>query len=761
MNTKGIIAGCVVLSLLWSVGLAAPPLADKVPADAMLYVGWAGRSLTFDGSMFGQLLAEPGLKQALAAVKQAAQTQLKREPAALDTFESLWSMGGIAWRHPAALALYDVALPAGGRGGQPAPSGALLIDLQKDRAAFDAQLQKLLPVLGTHVKLSDKTVGNLSYKSFPTPVGPCSMGFVGNIFFMAVGEATPGKIAALADGKAKPLSTAPAFTAAMKEVCGEHVQIAYYGDVARALEMVDKLVELAGGPGGKPPVAKIIKALGFEGVTAVAGATTIVDRGMHEKCRIFSPAPHRGLLMLLAGKPLGAKALDGVPADADLVAAINISPADVLAEVKRVAAAIEPRAAKQLEAVLAGAGDTIGLDIEKDLLAHVGDQWTLISAPSLGGTLTGTVLVVELKDAKKFSASLAKVEALVRKMLGGPGGGAGPVGPDRPLRPFWAGGRGPKAVIRAYKSGEIEVHYLQIAPGTPIPVAPAWAVHKGKLYVAAFPQVVIAAAGGTSEKPLAKSAAFVALRKRLSPRASALAYCNTPSLVRRFYGLVLAGGTAATNALGRFGPGIGPEMLPPLPKVEKYIWPDISAVSSDAKGITIESYGSLPSGMLFNITLPPPSPTVPALAASILVPSLQRARTLAKRALSARNLNGIGKGIVMYRVEHNDRFPPNLPNLIEEGTIPALMLYSQSSGRKPRLDSKGKPIGPIDYVYLGAELSPDAPPDLVIAYERPEINRGKGTNVLYVDGHVRWVSMEKFRRDLERTQEYIRKKGGT
>ena len=742
MNTKAIIAGCVVLSLLWSPGLAAPPLADKVPADALLYAGWAGRSLTFDGSMFGQLLAEPGIGQALAAVKQAAQTQLKKgDPDALATFESLWSMGGIAWRHPAALALYDISAPAPGGLPLPTVSGALLIDLQKDRAAFDAQLQKLLPVLGKHVKLSDTTVGKISCKSFPTPAGPCAIGFVGEIFFMAVGEGTPAKIAALADGKAKPLSTAPAFTAAMKEVCGEHVQIAYYVDVARLLAVAKKVLPIPLGPEGENKLDSVVKALGIAGVTTVAGATSIVDRGMHEKCRISTPAPHRGVLMLLAGKPLGAKALEGVPADADMVVVGNLSVADVVAEVKRVAAAIEPRAVKQIEAVLAGAGDTVGLDIEKDILAHLGDQWTLVSAPSLGGTLTGTALTVELKDAKSFSASLAKLEDVLGKMLGG-------------------GGRRPKAVIRAYKSGEIEVHYLVIAPGMPIPVAPAWAVHKGKLYVAAFPQVVIAAAGGTSEKPLAESPAFAALRKRLSPTASAVAYCNSPSLVRRFYGVVLAGGTTVINTLGRHVPGIRPEMLPPLPKVEKYIWPDISAVSSDAKGITIESYGSLPSGILFNISLPKTSPAVPALAVAILVPSLSRARTLAKRALSGGNLNGISKGIAMYQTEHDDRFPPNLAALIEEGSIPAKMLYSPKSGREPRIDSKGKPIGPIDYVYLGVELGSSAPGTLILAYERPEINRGEGTNVLYVAGFVKWVKMREFRRDLQRTQEYIKKQGG-
>jgi len=186
----------------------------------------------------------------------------------------------------------------------------------------------------------------------------------------------------------------------------------------------------------------------------------------------------------------------------------------------------------------------------------------------------------------------------------------------------------------------------------------------------------------------------------------------------------------------------------------------MSAVSSDAKGITIESYGSLPSGMLFNISLPKTSPVVPAMAVGLLMPALHGARGQAKRAVSASNLSAIGKGIAMHQAEY-DRFPPNLAKLVEAGYLPANAFYSPNSGRKPRFDSKGKPLGPIDYVYLGAEFpAGEAPAHLMIVYERPEINRGKGTNALFVDGHVEWISMSQFQRLQEQTQEYIKKKGG-
>lgn len=51
-----------------------------------------------------------------------------------------------------------------------------------------------------------------------------------------------------------------------------------------------------------------------------------------------------------------------------------------------------------------------------------------------------------------------------------------------------------------------------------------------------------------------------------------------------------------------------------------------------------------------------------ALLVSILVPSLSRARELAKRALCGGNLNGLGKGMAMYATENKDK-PPIMPDV--------------------------------------------------------------------------------------------------
>ncbi len=56
-----------------------------------------------------------------------------------------------------------------------------------------------------------------------------------------------------------------------------------------------------------------------------------------------------------------------------------------------------------------------------------------------------------------------------------------------------------------------------------------------------------------------------------------------------------------------------------------------------------------------------------ALLVSILLPSLQKARELAKRTLCLTNLNGIGKSLMLYLNDNDDKFPwiaiPLMPKL--------------------------------------------------------------------------------------------------
>ncbi len=140
-----------------------------------------------------------------------------------------------------------------------------------------------------------------------------------------------------------------------------------------------------------------------------------------------------------------------------------------------------------------------------------------------------------------------------------------------------------------------------------------------------------------------------------------------------------------------------------------------------------------------------------------LIGGMIRARQLAKRTVSMSNLRHIAMIVALYENEY-DVFPPSLLSLVPE-FMSGEMLFSPVSKRKPKFDEKGLPIGPLDYILIFLPLTETIPePGKIIrVYEKPENYKLKGTNVAYADGHVKWVTMEKFKADMQRTQEFLAK----
>jgi len=106
MRHAFLIAVSVLMSVFGSAP-AAPPLADRLPADTNVYVGWAGRNLAFDGSMFGQVVNHPTTGQIAAAIHQALGDHLA-DGQSSQMIDDALAMLSIAWQHPAAFCVMDI-----------------------------------------------------------------------------------------------------------------------------------------------------------------------------------------------------------------------------------------------------------------------------------------------------------------------------------------------------------------------------------------------------------------------------------------------------------------------------------------------------------------------------------------------------------------------------------------------------------------------------------------------------------------------------
>ncbi len=153
-----------------------------------------------------------------------------------------------------------------------------------------------------------------------------------------------------------------------------------------------------------------------------------------------------------------------------------------------------------------------GVDIQKDLLESLGDQWSAYIDPATAGNgLLGFVIVNKLNKPADFQQAIGKlakfVEDLSRKEMAR----------DRMQLSF-----------NTAKSGNVEINYLSV----PF-VSPSWAFVDGNLYVGLYPQVVAAATQNLAgRKSILDNEDFIALRNaaaRPTPPASASPICPRAS----------------------------------------------------------------------------------------------------------------------------------------------------------------------------------------------------------------------------------------
>ena len=150
------------------------------------------------------------------------------------------------------------------------------------------------------------------------------------------------------------------------------------------------------------------------------------------------------------------------------------------------------------------------LDLQKDVLVPLGDQWVLYSDPNMAGSYSFTaVLMNRLRDAAKADTSLTQLARSVTGFISDSTAGAGI-----------------SITVRETTFGGVTIHFL----GTPL-LRPSWAVHDGILYVGMFPQVVAAAAShpALAGKTILDNPQFVALFQRLGQHEpTSLAYIDLP-----------------------------------------------------------------------------------------------------------------------------------------------------------------------------------------------------------------------------------------
>ncbi len=107
-----------------------------------------------------------------------------------------------------------------------------------------------------------------------------------------------------------------------------------------------------------------------------------------------------------------------------------------------------------------------------------------------------------------------------------------------------------------------------------------------------------------------------------------------------------------------------------------------------------------------------------------------RVEELRQRMEAARKLSDLGKAMLIYANDHDDKYPESLDDLLKDDLID-----------KAELDWFKENIE-----YIGHKVKLSDRPDAVTAYDKILLEKGEGTNVLYNDLHVQFVKPEKLKK---------------
>jgi len=130
------------------------------------------------------------------------------------------------------------------------------------------------------------------------------------------------------------------------------------------------------------------------------------------------------------------------------------------------------------------------------------------------------------------------------------------------------------------------------------------------------------------------------------------------------------------------------------------------------------------------IAVPAASLPVIALLMGILTPALARVRQISFRMVCGTNLSGLGKAMLIYANDYDDKFPT--PSKWCD------LLIEHAEVTRETFRCKGAPKGPCNYAMNKniEKLGISAPPDMVLLFETHACwNQAGGPEILTTDNH--------------------------
>ncbi len=699
----------VTMLFLMVCGVAqAQPLADRLPADTMVYVGWAGcDSLAdaYDQSKLKKLYAtEDGEAESIGQVIAAlAPVVAQEEPELARMLPKLGQIVDASLEHPGAIAIGIRPQP----GRDPMPRFAWIIDAGADAQAVHQQFEELLNDIrqqsGEDIPLALSRDGNQVWLTF-------DMGPVTN--------------------RADSLAAKPGFIKSFNAQI-ESPAIWAQVDCAGIIGFIDQMVVAESGAESYETEQwrMVHDMLGIQGLREITLTAGFHGADWRSELFVHAPAPRTGVLAVIESSGrLSPEALASIPETASIAGGFQIDISKLYAWVYDMVGEMEPEGQQAIDQGIAQAGAMLGVDVKAALIDGIGSDWVYYADRNVGGNgVAGVVIRNQLRDpqaAMAIERLLTIGNMIMQQELGSE---------DLHL------------AIKPFQHGDHTVYYLN----SPL-ISPALSVDDNQLLIGLYPQTVVSALDQQkTARSITDNPKFNALRRQLSvgPEYTGFHYVDTEQTLDSAYSNVLMMNRLYLGLADMMGIQTDPLSIPPIQKLRPLMSPIASFSWIDKDGFHMRSHEPFPGSSMYGAgTSGQTTIGAAALAGGIMLPALNRAREVSYRTASAANTRSITQACLIYSMENGGAFPGSLGELVAERVINPRVLFHPNSGKKvpPHLTDINEIAAwcdaNTDYVYLGG--SNRLPGDALVVYERigPSWTR-EGIAMAFGDGHAEWVKL--------------------
>ena len=715
-----------LLLLVFAWPATAQTLIDQVPASSALYVGWRGSNDMgpgYEGSNLQGMLKEIGLLEAvpelveLLAVLQE-EGQIGDDEAQIISMMSTlmisaWTDGGAMYMLP------------------PAPQGPPIprLCIMWNKGEAQAQLRDAL----------DTAVAMLG-EQLPTFTGELK-----GTQYLSIGF-DPAEV------EAASLSTSARYKTAVKNVQADAALIVYV-DATEWIKQIDQFTDMMRqqAENQDQKVEPFVEmwptvrdAAGLNGLSSFAMSAGLKDKNWHTRLFLGAPAPRRGILSLLDNEAITPANLMHVPKTATYLQVFSMQPSRVLDVTMDVAGSIDKEIVKSVQGALKEASEEVGFDIEMKLIRGMGPAWTVYVDPMIAGNgFASIVLVNELQDADSVGQAMAKLS-------------------DKANELFAEEDEEVKVRFLTKDSDGVSITHL----GIPF-VAPAWAVHDGKLYVSLYPQALemaVAQSGKREDSILANEAfqnAFTRFLDGPVPAAAkgrsfdnlrpvtGLSFADLPKTAPEGYGMNMMIMQLLTGASEMFSGEASNMRMPPVGKLMPYIEVTSSITRVDGDGLHIHLVEPFPGATLLSASkgMTTGAGLTAPLGVAILLPALGSAREAAREVQTLSQGRQISVANFAYAADHKGAFAKDIAELetyigdtemmISPGSLRAEAVpdnfAQQADAQRAAFIRKNSSFV---LVPLGDQADVQKPSETIMLFQRPDDTEAFEIVVAMADGSV-------------------------